>query len=209
MTIFEEALAQYQLAAKADPSQAHAQVNLISLYGRMNQPELAEQAYRDAVAINADLEEAHYNYGVLQSGLGRHAEAARAYRDAVATNPYSTEARVNLGDALEKLGDADGAARQYGRVLEGHPSHRLANFRLGTLLFRRGERQQAVEHLGRTVGVEDAQSAQFLVVLARAERAVGREEDAAEHAAEARRLARRHNQTRTLAVLDREFPDQK
>ena len=201
----EEALEQYELARAADPKQPHALVNSIGVLARLERPELAKQAYRDTLELNPDLEEAHYNYGVLLTRLGRFAEAEAVYRKAVEINPYSAGARVNLGDALEAQGQAGRAAAEYAKALEANPEHRLANFRLGTLLFRQGRRQEAVEKLRRTAAPEDEQTTEFLIVLARAERALGREEDARLHASAARRLAQRYGQSQALAILDREF----
>ncbi len=202
----EEAEHEYSLAVAAEPAQTHARVNLISVYGKTGRHIDAESAYRNATARNPDIEEAHYNYAVTLSQQGRHGEAEIAYRLALAVNPYSADARLNLGDALERLGRAEDANGQFRQILQISPGHRLASFRLGMALYRQNRQRDALVYLRRSVDVKDRETPQFLIVLARAERAVGNDADAAWHAAEAQRMARQYGRTEILAILDREFP---
>ena len=204
--LLEEAEREYLRALDAEPTQIHARVNLISVYGKIGRYEDAAAIYRRALELNAESEEAHYNYGVAQSRRGEHRAAETAYRNALAVNPYSADARLNLGDTLERQGRPQLAAEEFRRVLEVHSGHRLANFRLGTLLHRQGLKAEALGHLRRTVSAQDRETPQFLVVLARAERELGNSADAALHAAEARRLARQYDRPEILAILDGEFP---
>ena len=202
----DDAAREYELASEAGPGQHHALVNLISVYGKTGRFGAAERAYREAVERNPDIEEAHYNFAVALSRQGRHDDAAAAYRLALGVNPYSADARLNLGDSLERLGRFEDASEQFLRILSVRPAHRLASFRLGMSLHRRGRLQEALPYLRRAVEVRDRETAQFLTVLARAERAAGNEADAVRHAADARGMARRHGRAELLAILDREFP---
>jgi len=202
----DDALREYSRAARAEPAQAHAWVNLISVYGKLGRYEDAGTAYREAISHNPDIEEAHYNYAVTLSRQDRHGEAEAAYRLALEVNPYSADARLNLGDALEQQGRDGDAGEQFRQILQVSPSHRLACFRLGMALYRQNRRQDALVYLRRTVEVKDRETPQFLMVLARAERSVGNNAAAGRHAAEARRMAREHERTEILAILDREFP---
>ena len=63
----EEAEREYLRALNAGPAQIHACVNLISVYGKMGRYEDATATYRQALELNAESEEAHYNYGVMLS----------------------------------------------------------------------------------------------------------------------------------------------
>ncbi len=202
----DEALREYSLAAKAEPAQVHAPVNLISVYGKLGRYEEAEAAYREAIVRNPDVEEAHYNYAVTLSQQDRHAEAEAAYWQALAVNPYSADARLNLGDALEQQGRDEEAGEQFRQILQVSPRHRLACFRLGMAFYRQHRRQDALVYLRQTVDVKDRETPQFLMVLARAERAAGNDAEASRHADEARRMARQYGRTEILAILDREFP---
>ena len=202
----EEALREYSHALDAEPAQIHARVNLISAYGKMGRYEEAAKAYRQTLEAISHSEEAHYNYGVLLSRLGKHAEAEAAYKQAIAVNPYSADARLNLGDTLEHQGQSEAANEEFRRVLQINPGHRLAHFRLGMSLYRENRRSEALGHLRKTIAVKDEETPQYLVILARAERALGNNAEAARHVAEARRIARQFDLTEILTILNREFP---
>ncbi len=204
----QEALPEYLRAVNADPARVHARVNLIGVYGKLGRRAEAENAYREALAAVPDSAEAHFNYGVLLSQLSEYGKAEAAYRRALEVNPYLADARVNLGDALERQGRRQAAGEHYRRVLRHNPGYLLARFRLGTMLYGQGRGAEALEHLRAAVAVEsaDEQTAQYLIVLARAEQAMGRDREAAQHVSRARRLARRFGRADILAILDREFP---
>ena len=202
----EEALREYSRATDLEPAQVHARVNLISVYSQLGRHAEATQTYRRTLELNSGIEEAHYNYGVMLSRLGNHSEAEAAYRKALEVNPYLADARLNLGDTLERRGRPEAASEQFRRVLRVNPGHRLAHFRLGTLLYRQNRFSEALGHLRRMTDVKDGETPKFLMVLARAERALGNHTAAARNVAEARRIARRYNRADILAVLKREFP---
>ncbi len=202
----KEALPEYLRAVDADPAQVHARVNLIGVYAKLGRRAEAENAYRAALAAAPDTAEAHFNYGVLLSQSGEHGKAEAAYRAALEVNPYLADARVNLGDALERQGRTQAAGEHYRRVLRHNPGYRLARFRLGTMLYGQGRRAEALQHLRAAAAADDEQTPQYLIVLARVERAMGRGREAAQHASKARRLALRFDRADVLAVLDREFP---
>ncbi len=201
----EASLREYLRAVAAEPDRIHARANLISVYGRMGRDETAEETYRRTLEMNPNTEEAHYNYGVVLSGIGKHSEAEAAYRKALAVNQYSADARLNLGDALEHQGQVEAARKQFRLVLQVNPGHRLAHFRLGMSLHRENRNLEALDHFRSMTGTKDERTSQFLVVLARAERALGNNSAAALHVTEARRIARQYGQTEILAILEREF----
>ncbi len=202
----EAAEGEYLRALEAEPAHVHARVNLISVYGKLGRHEDATAAYRQALELNSEIEEAHFNYGVMLSLLGRLPEAEAAYERALDVNPYSADSRLNLGDILERQKRLEEAIEQFRRILDVNSGHRLANFRLGMLLFRNDRRTEALRHLELAVDVKDRETPQFLIVLARAERAMGDAPRAARHAAEARRMARQYDRPEILAILDSEFP---
>src|SRR5207245_8019567 len=80
-------IAAHEAALARDPSIARAHVNLISLYGRTQDWERAEQHYRAVVALGFNLDEAHYDYGVLLGLQERWGPAADAYRQPRAVKP--------------------------------------------------------------------------------------------------------------------------
>jgi Flp pilus assembly protein TadD len=83
------------------------------LYDDAGSLALAEQSFRQAVALHPDLELLHDNLGynlLLQNKLGA---AETEFRRALQLNPQSATAHNNLGVTLAKLGDRDGAFEQF------------------------------------------------------------------------------------------------
>ena len=89
-------------ALTADPSNAQAHANLISLYGRTHNWAKAEEHYKAVVELGVNVADAQYDYGVLLSMQERWDEAADAYRKALALNPLHAQAHNNLGQILER-----------------------------------------------------------------------------------------------------------
>lgn len=75
--------------------------------------EVAERAYRKALALLPDDAGLHNDFGILLEGLGRLAEAEVAYRRAVELAPDDDVARTNLGDVLRKAGRSQEAIAAY------------------------------------------------------------------------------------------------
>lgn len=201
----EQAVEEYQKAAQADPKRPQAHVNLISAYGRLEQFGRAEEHFRKALAINPELEECHYNLGVLRTKQSRFSDAAEAYQRALEINPFSADSHNNLGYVLEQLGKPSEALRHYRGALDHRPNFRLAHFNLGKLLFAGGKRKEAIGHFEQTAEPEDAQTPQYLLVLARAHRAAGNDEQATAYGRKAKTLAEQFGQTEVRALADREF----
>ena len=201
----EQAADEYQEAVRADPKRPQAHVNLISAYGGLGQFGRAEEHFRKAAAINPDLEESHYNLGVLRMKQSRFPAAAAAYQRALEINPFSADSHNNLGYLLEQLGKPSEALGHYRRALEHRPNFRLAHFNLGKLLFAEGKREEAIGHFERIVRPEDEQTPQYLLVLARAHRAAGNDDQAAAYGGQARALAEKFGQAEVSALAGREF----
>jgi tetratricopeptide (TPR) repeat protein len=75
-----ESVSEHLRALEANPQTAQAHVNLISLYGRLGEFDKAEEHYRAAVATDANLADAHYDYGVMLAGGGRRRRTPSAAR---------------------------------------------------------------------------------------------------------------------------------
>ncbi len=58
---------EYLLAIEADPNQPHARANFAGVYGKLERYVHADAAYRSISEASLDIEEAHYNYGVVLS----------------------------------------------------------------------------------------------------------------------------------------------
>jgi Flp pilus assembly protein TadD len=70
--------------------------------GQFQRLDEAVRAFRKALSITPDSEDAHTNLGIALGGLGRVREAEAEFRAALALNPSSSDARDNLA-LLERL----------------------------------------------------------------------------------------------------------
>lgn len=193
--LLQEAIAVHLKAIAADPADAQAHVNLISLYGRTGQTSKAEEHYRAALAADGSLAEAHYNYGVLLVSGGRVEAAAEAFRQALGIDPFHAQAHNNLAALLAAEGRLDEAAFHYRQALANDPQHRVARVSLGRVLLALGRPREAIEQLQKVLLPEDADTPRNLYALSTAYFAAGDAVEAGRYASQALRRAREHQQT--------------
>lgn len=108
--------------------------------------EAAEELYRQALALQPRLAEAHNNLGNALRSLGRHAEAAGCYRTAFECGLDHALVHYNLGSALRAGGGAaEEAERAFRRALAMAPDHAEAwNNRANLLRDRKQLEESAV-----------------------------------------------------------------
>ncbi len=201
----EQAAAAHEKALEIDPQLVQAHVNLISLYGRLRQPEKAEQHYRAAVELTPNQAEAHYDYGVLLFGQGKYREAEQAFARALEINPFHPQAHNNLGFLKEQQGRLQEAIRHYRQALENQPDYRLAHFHLGRILVNQKNYREGIEHLLKTLTPEDESTPGYLYALASAYARAGHREAALRYARQARERAAALGQTQLLAGIERDI----
>jgi tetratricopeptide (TPR) repeat protein len=147
----DESIELHLKALAIDPAAAQAHVNLISLFGRKGQSELAERHYRSALKLGTSLDEAHYNYGVLLALTGRVPEAAVAFQQALDVNPFHAGAHSNLGAVLAREGKLDLAASHYQQAISNNPAHTAARVNLARLLTATGRLEEASERFAQAL----------------------------------------------------------
>ena len=94
----------------------------------------AEKEYKEAIKINPNLAEVHYNLGVLLERLKRHDEAEKEYREVIKINPNYMAAHYNLGNLLADLKRYDEAEKEYRETIRINPYFVQAHYNLGNLL---------------------------------------------------------------------------
>lgn len=201
----QESIQAHLETLRKDPKMVQAHVNLISLYGQMENWEKAEEHYRATLQLNPNLTEAHYNYGVVLVRQGRYPEAAELFRKALAVNPYYALAHNNLGYMLELEGKLPEALSHYRQAVENDPSYRLARFNLGRMLVAQGKPGEAIEQFQRILEPQDDQTPRFLYALAAAYVRTGNREKALEYAREAQRQAESMGQSDLAATIARDL----
>ena len=201
----EESISLHLKAIEADPAAAQAHVNLISLYGRLERPDQAEQHYRAALALNSSLADAHYNYGVLLASSRRRREAADAFRLALAVNPFHAQAHNNLATLLAAQGNLADAASHYRQAVANDPGHRAARFNLARTLVALGRPGDATGHFERLLEPRNPDATRYTHALANAWLAAGDVAKAREYATRALRDARAFGQTNLAATIEHEL----
>jgi tetratricopeptide (TPR) repeat protein len=193
-------------ALERDPNMAQAFVNLISLYGRTNNPQKASEAYRSAIALNPNLAEAHYNYGVLLfSTQGDPNEAKALFEKTIAIDPAHAAAHHNLGGILQQQGNLAAAQREFEKSVEIDPASRNSRFQLGRLYANSGRNADAIAQFEKIVSIDDEMTPTYLYALAATTARVGDTVKARTLLASARQKAAARSQTRLVDSIDRDL----
>lgn len=201
----QDAIAAHLKALELDPGLALAHANLIILYGKTNQPEKAEEQYREAIRLNPNLADAHYNYGVLLMGQRKWAEAEQAFRRALEANPVHAEANNNLGVVLERQGKLDEALEYFEKAVERRPDYRLAHFHIGRILANRRQYAEAIEQFKKTLTPEDDYTPTYLYALSATYARAGDKQDALIYGRRARDAAASRGQTQLRDRIERDL----
>lgn len=108
----------------------------------------------EALRLNPDFPEAHYQLGALAGGRGQWAEAASHARAALKLRPEFAEGHCQLGVALDSQGQTSEAIHHYGAALRLKPDYAEAHKYLGKALLRQQRISEAVTHLERWLELE-------------------------------------------------------
>ncbi len=184
-----EAIQEFEGALEVNPKLVMAHINLIALYGQLNQSEKAEQHFHAALALDPGWVESYYNWGLFLAQHGRKGEAAAMFQKAVGINPSYAEAQVQLGILLDERGERTEAAAHYRRALDVNPANRQAHYFLGRNLLAQGNAKEAVQQLLQTTSVEDAWTPLCMQAVAIAYESAGDRGQAVRYLREAKQRA--------------------
>jgi tetratricopeptide (TPR) repeat protein len=112
-------------------------------------PDEARQAYRQALALDPHVTDAHVNLGRLYHEAQEFAEAEAHYRAASERAPDDPVPRFNLGVLFDDLGRRAEAIGSYKRALQLDPDLADAHYNLGLIYDAMGRRTDAISHLRR------------------------------------------------------------
>jgi tetratricopeptide (TPR) repeat protein len=200
-----EAAAEQERAIQIDHHLVQAHINLISLYTRLVQMDRAQQHYAEAMKINPDQAELHYNYGLALLAQKRLKEAAGSFRRALEIKPLAAEAHLNLGLALEQQGLDTDAMQHYRAALESRPGYRLAAFRLARAMLVKGQSKESIEFFLTSISPEDEQTPLYMFGLATAYAEAGERKAALSFGRRAKEKALSLRQTGLVAAIDRDL----
>ncbi len=100
--------------------------------------------YAEALKLNPDDEDAHFNLGIALARSGQPGEAKKHYEKALELVPDYAEVHNNLGNLLLNEGKMDEAVSHFQQVIQTHPENANAQNNLGSALARQGKIQEAV-----------------------------------------------------------------
>ncbi|MGH6884527.1 MAG: tetratricopeptide repeat-containing sulfotransferase family protein, partial [Geminicoccales bacterium] len=138
-------------AAPADPRALCAAGVELHAAGRYEE---AIAFFRQAIALDPGLAEAHDRLGRSLNNLQRLDEAAAAFRESVRLEPGSAEAHNHLGHVLRAQGVLEGAAASFSEALRIAPDFARAHHNLGTVRNEQGRAEDAVECFRRGLEIE-------------------------------------------------------
>jgi len=200
-----ESAAAHEKALEVDPQLVQAHINLIELYGRLGQFEIAEEHYRAAIRLNPDSAESYYNYGVLLLSAEKFQSAEEAFRKTIEINPYYSGAHNNLGYLLDRQGSLAEATVEYRKAVENKPSDRQAHFNLGRLLVNQKKYPEGIQELEKTIEPEDENTPRYVYALGAAFARSGDRQNALHYIRQAREGAAARGQSALLTSIERDL----
>jgi type IV pilus assembly protein PilF len=134
---------QQSLAADNGLYEAHNLRGLI--YMRMNEPALAEEGFRKALAVQAQAASVQHNYGWFLCQQGRMGEAMAMFSAALANPTYDARAKTWLTQGLcqAKAGQMADAENSLWTAFSLEPANPVVSYNLALHLFKQGDHARA------------------------------------------------------------------
>ncbi len=145
--LMAKAVDQFDLAIKADPNLAKAQLNKgIALLNLQKLPE-AQQALEAAAMKEPNNPRVWYNLGLLHRSEGKTQDAIDNFERVTKIDPSDPDAHYFLGSFYTQLQQYDKAIAEFQEALKLNPLHASAEFGLARAYQRSGNSEAAHQHL--------------------------------------------------------------
>jgi len=145
---YGDAIKAYQtiaVVARASPRiAAGALLNAGNLYMSLGKFELAANAFRDSLALDASSAVAQNSLGEALGELKQYPRALEAFQRAVALDGALVKARYNMGVTYDRLGQLKYAEFWYRILIRDHPDFPLAYDSLAVTLSKSGRGREAI-----------------------------------------------------------------
>jgi type IV pilus assembly protein PilF len=154
------ALDEIKQSLTQDPAYAEA-LNLRGLiYMRLTDMRLAEDSFKQSLAINPRDGNTLHNFAWLVCQMGRYPEAAASFTKAMANPNYRDSAKTLMAQGICELraGKTSDAERSFTRSYELDPGNPVSGYNLSNLLYKRGELVRSQFHVRRLNNSEFANS---------------------------------------------------
>lgn len=114
----------------------------------------AAAKYAEALKLNSDDEDAHFNLGIALARSGQVAEAKKHYEKALEIVPDYAEVHNNLGNLLLAEGKIEEAITHFQHVISTHPDNANAQNNFGSALARQGKISEAVLRFSKAIELQ-------------------------------------------------------
>lgn len=125
-----------------------------TFYNSNGQLDLAVTKYKQALDINSDYAEVHYNLGVTFRKLNKIEESIKGYKNAISIKNEYPDAHYNLGNILFSLEEYDGAIKHFQYAIVFNPRFAKAHNNLGRLYKKIGKNQEAGENFDKALVIK-------------------------------------------------------
>ena len=141
----QEAVDLLKAKIQSDPANVQAIVLLGSVYMVMNQPDLAETSFKNAVAVDEKGTLGAAALGQFYIAAGRLKEAEEAVRSGLDRDPTSQALRFLLASILEGDGNYEAAIAEYETLFAADPESTVVANNLASLLSERRGTPEALD----------------------------------------------------------------
>jgi tetratricopeptide (TPR) repeat protein len=118
---------------------------------KQDEDEAAAEAFQQAIKLDPEYAEAHFNLGLTYGSLGKKNEALEEYKSAVKIyekrlrqDPKDADTQFNMGEAQSKLGDFEKAVDAYKQAVRLKREDDETYYALGTAYSKLAKYQEAV-----------------------------------------------------------------
>jgi Tfp pilus assembly protein PilF len=140
---YREARALFLRALEVDEESVAACSGLAETQLAFRRPDLAEEAFRRAVALDPDYGLGHYNLGVSLFARKRYPQAVKAYEEALRVDPDDARAHLSLGEAALAMNDLERALHAYWMAGNLSPEDASIQLTRGKVLGKMGRYSEA------------------------------------------------------------------
>ena len=102
--------------------------------------------FQEAIKLNPEDEDAHYNYALALARQGNRDAAKQQYLEALRIYPDYSEAHNNLGNLLVSMGELNEAIEHFRAALKISPEQASVQNNLGNALARQGKVADAIPY---------------------------------------------------------------
>jgi len=137
------------LSADAGLFEAHNLRGLI--YMRLNEPALAEEGFRKALALQPNTATVQHNFGWMLCQQGRMADASAQFSAALANPNYDARAKTLMAQGVcqAKAGDAAAARTSLLGAYQLEPGNPVVVYTLASQLSKQGDSRSALSYIAR------------------------------------------------------------